>query len=256
MQFAFKSVAYTYDGNGRFHLGPLSLEIPSDRITALVGSNGSGKTTMIRVLLNELVNYGGEYTIDGEPLRDLFGSVPSRFGIGYAPENPVLDESLSGLEIIRIVKEIHGIDDAVYEKQLELFRSNLQLEKWFESSPCGEYSQGMRRKTSLIIAMMSASKYMIIDEPTNGLDPLAVFGLKKLAGAFREQGRGALISSHMLDFVEKIAEYIIILNKGTLAFAGKVNELMERYPGKPLDEIYFHIFANDSNPEFSGSLAR
>lgn len=251
MLFTFKDVTYDYASNDRFHLGPLSLTLPSDQITALVGSNGSGKTTMIRVLLNELVNYSGTYSIDSTEIRDLTGSIPQRFGIGYAPEDPVLDEALSGYEILSIIKEIHEIDTAFFEKQLEQFRSLLQLDTWFESSPCSEYSQGMRRKTSLMIAMTGAMNFAIIDEPTNGLDPLAVFGLKKLVAGFREQGRGALISSHMLDFVEKIAENIIIVKKGSIAFAGKVKDLMELYPEKPLDEIYFHIFANDTIPKLS-----
>ena len=251
MLFTFKDVTYDYTSNSRFHLGPLSLTLPSDQLTALVGSNGSGKTTMIRVLLNELVNYSGTYSIDNTEIRDLTGSVPHQFGIGYAPEDPVLDEALSGYEILSIIKEIHGIDTALFEKQLEQFRSLLQLDTWFESSPCSEYSQGMRRKTSLMIAMTGAMNFAIIDEPTNGLDPLAVFGLKRLVAGYKEQGRGALISSHMLDFVEKIAENIIILKKGSIAFAGKVKDLMEMHPEKPLDEIYFHIFANDTVPGLS-----
>lgn len=249
MVFTLENLLYSYAKNDRFSLGPLSFTLRSDAITALVGSNGSGKTTLIRVLLNELINYGGVYTIDSKPIRDINGTVLYDFGIGYAPEDPLLDEQLSGYEILCIVKEIHRIKEEIFENSIAHFRHLFQLESWFDTAPCKEYSQGMRRKISLMIAFMSASNYLVIDEPTNGLDPLSVFGVKKLLAQRKEQGQGALISSHMLDFVEKIAANIIILKKGRLAFAGTVKELMERWSGKGLDEIYYHLFTSTGSLE-------
>ncbi len=242
MIFNLENLLYSYTKNDRFSLGPLSLTLRSDAITALVGSNGSGKTTLIRVLLNELVNYQGVYTIDSIPVHDINGSVLYDFGIGYAPEDPLLDEQLSGYEILCIVKEIHRVNEQTFQNSIAQFRHLFQLESWFDTAPCKEYSQGMRRKVSLMIAFLSASAYLIIDEPTNGLDPLSVFGIKKLLAQYKEQGRGVLVSSHMLDFVEKIAGNIIILKKGSIAFAGTVQNLMESWPGKCLDEIYYHLF--------------
>lgn len=249
MVFTLENLLYSYTKNDRFSLGPLSFTLRSDTITALVGSNGSGKTTLIRVLLNELINYGGVYTIDSKPVRDINGTVLYDFGIGYAPEDPLLDEQLSGYEILCIVKEIHRIKEETFENSITQFRHLFQLESWFDTAPCKEYSQGMRRKVSLMIAFLSASGYLIIDEPTNGLDPLSVFGIKKLLAQYKEQGRGVLVSSHMLDFVEKIAANIIILKKGKIAFAGTVKELMERWPGKGLDEIYYHLFTSTGSLE-------
>ncbi|HEX3020114.1 MAG TPA: ABC transporter ATP-binding protein [Chitinispirillaceae bacterium] len=252
MIFTLENLLYSYSKNDRFSLGPLSLSLRSDVITALVGSNGSGKTTLIRVLLNELVNYGGVYSIDSKPVSDIFGTVLYDFGIGYAPEDPLLDEQLSGYEILCIVKEIHGIKNEIFESCIAQYRHIFMLESWFDTAPCKEYSQGMRRKISLMIAFLSASSYLIIDEPTNGLDPLSVFGIKKLLTQYKEQGKGVLVSSHMLDFVEKIADNIIILKKGTLAFAGTVQQLMESWPGKSLDEIYYHLFTgSDHLKEYS-----
>jgi ABC-type multidrug transport system ATPase subunit len=249
MIFTLENLLYSYTKNDRFSLGPLSFTLRSDVITALVGSNGSGKTTLIRVLLNELINYDGVYTIDSKPVRDINGTVLYDFGIGYAPEDPLLDEQLSGYEILCIIKEIHRIKDEIFENNIAQFRHLFQLESWFDTAPCKEYSQGMRRKVSLMIAFLSASDYLIIDEPTNGLDPLSVFGIKKLLAQYKEQGRGVLVSSHMLDFVEKIAVNILILKKGKIAFAGTVKELMERWPGKGLDEIYYHLFTSTGSLE-------
>lgn len=247
MVFTLDNLTYSYSKNNRFSLGPISLSLQSEAITALVGSNGSGKTTFIKVLLNELVNYNGIYTINQVPVRDLHGTVLHNYGIGYAPEHALLDEQLCGYEILCIIKEIHNINTDFFHRSLEQYRHLFQLESWFDTVPCKEYSQGMRKKVALMVAFLSASSYLVVDEPTNGLDPLSVFGLKKILAQYKEQGRGVLISSHMLDFVEKIAQNIIILKKGSVAFAGTIQQLLQDWPGKSLDEIYYHIFTNTEN---------
>ena len=242
MLFTLKDVEYAYSRKGGFHLGPLTFSLQSQEITALVGSNGSGKTTLIRILIQELVNFTGDYQIGTTPIRDLTGNMLHLFGIGYAPEHPVFDEKLTGYEILSIIQEIKQMDEIVFNERIAEFRTHLQLGTWFERTPCEECSQGMRKKISLMIAFLCASSYLIIDEPTNGLDPLAVFGLKQLLAKYTKQGKGILVSSHMLDFVEKIAEKIVIMKEGMLVYAGKVQQLLRNNPGKPLDEIYYHLF--------------
>ncbi len=246
MYLKLNNLEYAYSGKGRFHLGPLNLSFFTNETTALVGSNGSGKTTLIKILLQQLVRFQGDYCIDDTMVRDFTGSIMHQFGIGYAPEIPVLDEKLTGLEMLYIIKEIYSIDAALFDERLSVLKSHLQVENWFETSPCSDYSQGMRKKVSLMIAFLSAKRYLIIDEPTNGLDPLAIFGLKKLLLQFTSDGLGVLVSSHMLDFVEKVASSLIILRKGVQIFAGKVTSLLEQNPGKQLDEIYYEMFTSST----------
>jgi ABC-type multidrug transport system ATPase subunit len=252
MYLTLNQLEYSYSSKGKFHLGPLTLSFYTNETTALVGSNGSGKTTLIKILLQQLVQFSGEYCIDAMPVRDVTGSIMHRFGIGYAPEYPVLDEKLTGLEIMHIIREIYSIQTEVFNERLKQLTTHLQVENWFETSPCGDYSQGMRKKISLMIAFLSAKRYLIIDEPTNGLDPLAIFGLKKLLLQYTSEGMGVLVSSHMLDFVEKVASSIIILRKGTQIFAGKVTSLLEQNPGKQLDEIYYDMFTSGADIRESG----
>ncbi len=254
MLFTMDNVGYAYSRRNGFHLGPFSLSIEAQKITALVGSNGSGKTTLIRILIQELVKFTGEYRVDNIAVRDLTGGFLHRFGIGYAPENPVLDEKLSGYETLSIIKEMKSIDDTAFAEQVLEFRKYLQLGSWFDTVPCEECSQGMRRKISLTVALLCASSFLIIDEPTNGLDPLAVFGLKQIMSTYAKKGRGVLVSSHMLDFVEKIAEQIIILKDGALAYAGTVSQLLENNPGNALDEIYYDLFTSNLKAVPGGSL--
>ena len=248
MQLLLDAVSYEYSAGSGFTLGPLSFGLDTGKVTALIGSNGSGKTTLIRVLINELIGYQGTYSIDGHPARDTKGSLLATCGIGYAPEYPVLEERLTGKETMELLRDIHQLSAGEYEEQLAECRNALHVEEWFDNAPCSGYSQGMRKKVSLMIAFLGRPKFIIIDEPTNGLDPLATFGLKQLLSRRAGQGIGALVSSHMLDFVERVAAEVRILKKGTIAFAGTVAHLFEEHPGKPLDEIYYHLFMQETEP--------
>jgi len=246
MIFTLENMTFRYRGKSGFCLGPLSLSFDSRRITAVIGSNGSGKTTLIRVLLRQLTPGAGEYMVDAKPVDDRTGDFCHSNGIGYAPENPILDETLTGNEIVQIVKDLRGISDETFAAEIKSFGSYLQLGGWFQTVPCRECSQGMRRKITLITAWLGAQSCVIIDEPTNGLDPIAVFGVKKIMQARRENGVGTLISSHVLDLVEKIADDLIILREGRIAFAGSLGALSAQWPGKSLDEIYYLIFTNET----------
>lgn len=248
MHLVCDAVSYEYPAGNGFCLGPLSFGIDTGKITALIGSNGSGKTTLIKVLINELIGYRGRYSIDGRIARVTDGSLLATCGIGYSPEYPVLEERLTGNEIMELLRDIHQLAASDYEEQLAECRKALHVEAWFDNAPCNEYSQGMRKKVSLMIAFLGRPQFIIIDEPTNGLDPLATFGLKQLLSSRAEQGIGALVSSHMLDFVERVAAEVLILKKGGVAFGGTVAHLLEEYPGKPLDEIYYHLFTQESEP--------
>lgn len=251
MEFTLESVGYRYASAGDFTLGPLSFTIAADGVTALIGSNGSGKTTLIKILLGELIGYDGRYLIDQTAVNDRTGSLLHRCNIGYAPEHPVLEERLTGFEIMHLLKDVHAVSDADFAVQIDECRSAFHLDSWFEGTPCREYSQGMRKKVSLMIALIGAPRFIIIDEPTNGLDPIAVFGLKKILARRAREGRGALVSSHMLDFVERIAREVVILKGGSPAFAGTVERLFAQHPGKRLDEIYYHLFTNGDAGETS-----
>ncbi len=249
MHLTCENVTYSYGSCAAFTLGPLSLGIDSGDITALIGSNGSGKTTLVKILINELTGYEGDYRIDGSVIRDYSGGMLHRFGIGYAPERPILEERLTGLEIMHLLKEIHGTCDEDFAAHIDECRAAFHLGEWFGTAPCREYSQGMRRKVSLMIALAGSPRFIVIDEPTNGLDPLAVFGLKKILARRRSEGKGALVSSHMLDFVERIACEVIILRKGAIAFSGMVERLFTEFPGRSLDEIYYHLFVTGPGGE-------
>jgi ABC-2 type transport system ATP-binding protein len=240
MILCLNNLSYRYSPHPERVLNDLNLSIDTSRITGLAGANGSGKTTLIRILLGQLVGFEGEYLIGDTRIKDTSGSLPFNYRFGYCPETPVLDDALTGYEILSLVADIRAVDKKSFKDEIALFKHHLQIEEWLETQKCGEYSTGMRRKLALSIAYLGALSFAILDEPTNGLDPLAVFGLKKIIRMKKEKGIGTLLASHILDFVETTTDDIILLKHGTILRRGALGEVMSC--GKSLEEIYCTLF--------------
>ncbi|HEX7511557.1 MAG TPA: ATP-binding cassette domain-containing protein, partial [Chitinivibrionales bacterium] len=186
----------------------------------------------------------GRFAIDGAAVSDGNGDILHRFNIGYAPDEVLLDEYLTGYEIMEMAAALRKISAPDFESDMALFTENLRLEDWFQTRQCRTYSSDMRRKAAVCLAYLGKPAFVVLDEPTNGLDPLSVYGLKQVIRAKKEAGTGTLIASHILDFVEKTADDCILLCKGTLSYAGKLTELVKTHNGATLEEIYFSLFSS------------
>lgn len=247
MEFKLTNLTYQYRSASPFTIGHLDLTIQSDLITSVIGANGSGKSTLIKILLRELVEITGSYTIDGVEERSLTGDLLYKQKIGYLPEVPILDDKLTGFELVSLAKDIRGVPDEIFLEELRRFEELLGVEEWFYSKRCSEYSLGMRKKSAIILAMTGPLNYLILDEPTNGLDPLAVYGLKKLISEKHEKGTGILITSHMLDFIEKVVDSVIFLKKGKIVHQDRLSSLLiEHADAASLDEIYFRLHTRET----------
>jgi ABC-type multidrug transport system ATPase subunit len=111
MRFSFTKINFSYAIRA-FGLKDLSFEFNSTDVIGLAGANGSGKTTLLRILLGQLIGFTGDYCIDGETIRDISGSIPFRFSIGYVPDSPLLDEALTGFEILSLIADIRHVTKA------------------------------------------------------------------------------------------------------------------------------------------------
>jgi ABC-type multidrug transport system ATPase subunit len=242
MLFQLTNLGYIYGPGADYALRDISLSLDSRRVTGLAGANGSGKTTLIRILLGQLIDIDGEYTIDHAKIDDVRGEIMFRYNIGYAPDEVILDEYLTGREILELAAALRNLPIKDFESDIGLFTENLRLEDWFRTQPCKACSSGMRRKIALCLAFLGKREYVVIDEPTNGLDPLSVYGLKKIVQAKKTSGTGALIASHILDFFEKTADDCALLCKGRASYSGSLETLKNAHEGASLEEIYFSLF--------------
>lgn len=217
----------------------LSLSVSYGQIFALLGPNGAGKTTTIRMLMGILVPTSGSARIDG---LDCFQDrVEVKRRVGYLPDEPVFHDYLRGSEIIRFSGEMHGLSRAEIEDRMRPLVRQLELGDALEEFAIN-YSRGMKKKLALICAMLHDPALLILDEPTNGLDPFATRALHELMRANAAAGKTIFFSTHLLDQAEKLCTRIAIIAKGRLAAHGTLADLRARLSSdSSLEEIFFSV---------------
>ena len=217
----------------------ITLDVPRGEIFALLGPNGAGKTTTIRMLMGILRPSAGGARVEG---FDCFADrVEVKRRVGYLPDEPVFYDYLRGAELIRFVGGMHGLSLAETERRSAPLVERLEL-----GDALGEYavnySKGMKKKLALLFALLHDPALLILDEPTNGLDPYATRTLLELVREKAAAGRTIFYSTHLLDQAEKLCRRVGILHKGRLAATGGLEELRSSLAaGGSLEEVFFAV---------------
>lgn len=217
----------------------LTLSVLSGQIFALLGPNGAGKTTTIRMLMGILAPTSGSAKIDG--LDCFYNRVEVKRRVGFVPDEPIFHDYLRGREIIQFSGEMHGLKRAEVEARTRAMTKHLELDEALEEFAVN-YSRGMKKKLALVCAMLHDPPLLILDEPTNGLDPFATRVLHEMIRARAAEGKTIFFSTHLLDQAEKLCTQIGIMAKGRLAAHGTLAELRARLTGdSSLEEIFFSV---------------
>lgn len=197
----------------------VSLEINGGGIFAVLGPNGSGKTTLIKSILGMVIPQSGTININNKPIA---GQWEYRKNINYLPQIAQFPENLKVEELIGMIKNLR--DQKANDKELiALFGLAPFMDK-----KLGNLSGGTKQKVNLVLAFMFDCPLLILDEPTTGLDPVSLIHLKKLINKEKEAGKTILITTHIMDFVETMADEIVFLLEGNIYFKGTVNELKKK----------------------------
>lgn len=205
----------------------VDLKIGKGKITAVLGPNGSGKTTLIKCLLGMVIPQEGDILVEGTSILNKWDY---RSALGYLPQIAKFPENLKVKELIKMIKDIRGQqgDESVLMKTFE-------LEK-FLHQPLKTLSGGSRQKLNIMLALMFDSPYIILDEPTSGLDPVAVIRFRELILQERNKGKAILLTTHILNLVEEIADEIIFILEGKIFFNGSIIDLKEMQGGNTLEQ--------------------
>src|SRR5438128_608437 len=203
-------------------LNALNLTINRGEIFGLLGPNGSGKTTTIKLLLGLLFPTEGDALVFGQAGAE----VKKNERIGYLPEEPYLYRFLNAEETLDFYGRLFNLDpDARRRRAQELIDIvGLSADK---KRALNEYSKGMRQRIGLAQALINDPEFVILDEPTSGLDPLGTRWMKDLIIDLRDQGKTVLMCSHRLEDVQDICDRIAILYDGELQEVGEVKTLLE-----------------------------
>ncbi len=212
-------------------LDNLDLTIDQGGIFVILGPNGSGKTTLIKSVLGMVVPDAGKITIDNEPVLKKW---EYRGNIDYLPQIANFPSNLSVSELLKLVKELR--DKPTRDQELiALFGLEPFLDK-----KLGHLSGGTKQKVNIVLTFMFNSDLVILDEPTSGLDPIALLHLKELIRKEKEAGKTILITTHIMSFVEEMADEIVFLLDGKIYFKGTVQQLQEKTEQQDLE----HAIAN------------
>jgi Cu-processing system ATP-binding protein len=195
----------------------LDLEVPSGRITGLVGPNAAGKTTFIKSILGLVRPDGGSLSVLGATVN---GDERYRRDIGYMPQAASFPANLTGHEVVAMVNDLRGRGDSPDLSLLHEFRLGPELTK-----PVRTLSGGTRQKLSAVVAFLFQPRLLILDEPTAGLDPVASGVFKERLATCRDQGVSTLLASHTLAELEEVADDIVFLLDGRVRFHGPIEQL-------------------------------
>jgi ABC-type multidrug transport system ATPase subunit len=203
-------------------LNRFSLDVRSGQVFALLGENGAGKTTLMRLILGLHWPDDGEVLVFGENLMSDREGLLAR--IGSLIEFPSFYPHLTGRENIEIVRRLRSLQRSETDRVLEL----VGLGSASRRRAAG-YSQGMKQRLAIAMALLGSPQLVILDEPTNGLDPNGIREVRELiTGLPARTGATVLVSSHLLAEVEQIADRVAIVQKGSLLFGGTLEELTLR----------------------------
>src|SRR4051794_23615499 len=203
-------------------LRALNIEIRRGEIFGLLGPNGSGKTTTIKLLLGLLFPTDGEAFVFGQPAAD----VRKNERIGYLPEESYLYRFLNAEETLDFYGRLFNLDPNVRDKRARELIEKVSL-KADRKRPLREYSKGMRQRIGLAQALINDPDLVILDEPTSGLDPLGARWMKNLIVDLRNNGKTVIMCSHRLEDVQDVCDRIAILNEGELQAYGEVKTLLQ-----------------------------
>jgi ABC-2 type transport system ATP-binding protein len=201
-------------------LDRLTVELPPGGVIGLVGPNGSGKSTLIRTLLGLIRPTSGEAEVLGHPITQ-----PKRYAssVGAMIESPAFIGSLSARANLTSLAHLHGTPTARVDEvlgQVGLLGRDRE--------PVRRFSLGMKQRLGIAVALLTDPDLLILDEPTDGLDPAGIVEVRELLRGLAQGGRTVVVSSHLLSELEAICTYLVIIRFGKLMFSGPITELLGR----------------------------
>jgi ABC-2 type transport system ATP-binding protein len=225
-----KDVTKRYDGITA--VDNLSLTIEPGAVFGLLGPNGAGKTTTIRMIMGIIQPDEGVIKIFDEPFSEK-----AKERIGYLPEERGLYRKMKVLEHLVFLGEIKGVPSKVAEQRARSWIRRLDLGGW-EQKTIESLSKGMQQKIQFISTVLHEPELLILDEPFTGLDPINTQLLKDIVMEMKSEGRTIVLSTHLMDQVEKLCERICLINKGRKVLEGLLSDIKMRFSKNVLTMRY------------------
>ncbi|SHI66923.1 ABC transporter ATP-binding protein [Flavobacterium terrae] len=204
-------------------LNSVSLQVPKGSIYGLLGPNGAGKTSLIRIINQITMPDSGEVILDGEKLAPNHVSV-----IGYMPEERGLYKTMKVGEQALYLAQLKGMSKADAQKQLKYWFEKFEIEAWWNKK-IQELSKGMAQKIQFIVTILHQPKLLILDEPFSGFDPVNANLIKDEIIELNKKGTSIIFSTHRMESVEEMCDYIALIHKSNKLIEGKLEDVKRQY---------------------------
>jgi len=207
-------------------LDGIDLSFNKGGVWAILGPNASGKTTLIKSILGIVVPSSGDIRINGESILNKW---EYKRKVNYLPQIANFPENLTVKELIKLTEELYGAKSN-QTSLIDRFELNTHINKKIST-----LSGGTKQKVNLVMSLLFENQINIFDEPTAGLDPLALIELKQIFVKLKKENRIVLVTTHIISLVEEIADNIIFLLDGKIRFIGSIKEIQSQYNSKSLE---------------------
>ena len=204
----------------------LDLQVRAGEIFGLLGPNGAGKTTLVKILLGICLGSSGEARLLGRPV----GDPEARRGVGYLPENLRLPDFLDAVGALEFLGRLSGMPAAARRTAIPAVLEQVGLADRSKSK-VATFSKGMLQRLGLAQALLHRPRLVVLDEPTDGVDPIGRKEIRDVLLQMREKGTTVFLNSHLLSEVERICDRVAILDRGRLIAEGTLADLRARAPG-------------------------
>lgn len=215
-----KTYRGAFGGKGIQALRGVSLELRPGEVFGLLGPNGAGKTTLVKVALDILSADSGQSWIFGLPVKNA----RTRLRVGYLPENHRFPPRLTGRGLLQLTGRLHGMSEDQINRRSDELLERVGMTRW-AGTRITKYSKGMAQRVGIAQALIHDPDLVILDEPTDGIDPVGRAEVGEIIRELKAAGKTALLNSHALAEIEQICDRVAILHKGKVLKVGSVDEL-------------------------------
>jgi ABC-2 type transport system ATP-binding protein len=253
MSYSIETRGLTKAFNGFLAVNNVSMKVKKGSIFGLLGPNGAGKSTLLRMICTLLTPTAGKAFVDGHDVQKETNEV--RKAIGVVQEKLLLYPVLSARENLELFGRLYRVDPYVLNEKVNSLLEEVKL-SYFKDRPVGTYSSGMRQRVNIVRALIHDPKIVILDEPTNGLDPQSVRWVRDYVKGLKARGLTVLIITHDMQEADELSEELAIMDKGELLAVDDAMALKEKYSVKSVEELFLTLTGRELRDSLSGRLRR
>lgn len=220
----------------------LSFTAPNGKVVGLLGANGAGKSTTMRMIAATIKPGQGSIRIDGVDVARH--AQQTRRLLGVMPEGWGLYDHLTPRDHLRFYGRLFGIPSAALEKRIEELVGLLKMEE-YANRKCEKFSKGMKQKVSLARTLLHNPPNLLLDEPTSGLDVMSARQVREIVASLRNENRSIILSTHILSEAERMCDWIVMMDGGNKKAEGSVDDLLQRSGKSSLEEAFISLIGRE-----------